>query len=525
MKLTPFNTRLPIPKIQRPLYVKNGIAHFEINMKQVFQKLHKDLPDSVVWGYQGRYPGPTFEVNKGERIRVKWLNMLPDEHILPLDHTVHGAGQDVPNVRTVVHLHGARVNPESDGYPDAWFTNNFKEVGPFFVQETYDYPNDMEATLLWYHDHAIGITRLNIYAGLAGLYIIRDDNEKRLKLPEGEYEIPLLIQDRSFNSDGTLYYPAKPDDEQTNVFPSVVPEFFGETNLVNGVVWPYFEVEPRMYRFRIVNGSNARFYRISLSNRHKFHQIGTDGGLIDHPIELNEFLLAPAERIDLIIDFAKLNGQTIIMKNQAPAPFPDGNMPDPTTTGQIMAFKVIKPLKGEEDTVLPDQLNTINYLKESQASIIRPLTLVHTKDAYGRPLMLLDGKRWDDPISENPQLGAIEIWSLINLTDDTHPIHLHLIQFQILDRQPFDADHYKETGSLKFTGERREPAPYERGWKDTVSANPGEVTRIIGKFQPYTGRYVWHCHMLEHEDQEMMRPYEVIPKKNIIEKLFSKNKH
>lgn len=528
MDLTPFNTALLIPKIQKPLYVKNGTAYYEVRMKQVYQKLHKDLPETVVWGYQGLYPGPTLEVWKNQKIHVKWMNDLPENHILPLDQTVHGAGPGVPDVRTVVHLHGARVKPESDGYPDAWFTNHFKEVGSFFEREVYEYPNDMEATLLWYHDHAIGITRLNIYAGLAGMYLIRDENEENLNLPKGKYEIPLLIQDRSFNPDGTLYYPAKPEDGKTTVFPSVVPEFFGDTNVVNGVVWPYLDVEPRKYRFRIVNGSNARFYCISLSNGQTFHQIGTDGGFINRPNEIKEFLLAPGERMDLIIDFTALKGQTIVMENSAPTPFPVGESPHPSTTGQIMAFKVTKPLLQQDTTVLPKKLNNIKVFKEKQASRIRPLTLVHREDKYGRPIMLLDDLRWDDPITEKPELGSIEIWSLINISDDTHPIHLHLIQFQILDRQPFDVDHFNKTGELKYTGEKSGPNLTEIGWKDIVSANPGEVTRIIGKFQPYTGRYVWHCHMLEHEDQEMMRPYEVINKKSgvkkLLEKLMSKNK-
>ncbi len=525
MQITPFNTPLPVPKIQRPLYVKEGVAYYEVTMKQMYQKLHKDLPGTVIWGYQGIYPGPTFEVKRNQKIRVRWMNDLPDEHILPLDHTVHGAGVEVPDVRTVVHLHGARVRPDSDGYPDAWFTKNYQVVGPFFEQETYEYPNDMEATMLWYHDHAIGITRLNIYAGLAGMYIIRDEHEERLNLPKGEFEIPLLIQDRSFNPDGTFYYPAKPDDLTAPVYPSVIPEFFGDTILVNGVVWPYLEVEPRKYRLRLVNGSNSRFYRISLSNQQSFYQIGTDGGLRENPLEMKSFLLAPGERIDLIVDFSDLKGQTVVLKNRAPAPFPDGELPDPSTTGQIMAFKVTKPLTVKDTSVIPETLNKIDYYNENQAYIIRPLTLVHREDVYGRPIMLLDDLRWDDPITENPKLGSIEIWSLINISDDTHPIHLHLIQFQILDRQPFDVDHFNETGNLKYTDDRRGPEPAEKGWKDIVSANPGEVTRIIGKFQPYTGRYVWHCHMLEHEDQEMMRPYEVIPKMNVIQKLIQKIKH
>ncbi|MCF6137447.1 multicopper oxidase family protein [Pseudalkalibacillus berkeleyi] len=522
MKLTPFINALPLPKVLKPLFIKNGIAYYEVKMKQVYQKLHKELPETVVWGYQGTFPGPTIEVRKNDAIFVKWINKLPQQSILPLDHTVHGAGSDVPDVRTVVHLHGARVRPESDGYPDAWFTKDFHQVGPFFTTETYEYPNNMESTMLWYHDHAIGITRLNIYAGLAGLYVIRDKNEEKLNIPKGEYEIPLLIQDRSFNPDGTLYYPAKPDDEKTTIYPSVVPEFFGETILVNGMVWPYLQVEPRKYRLRFVNGSNSRFYRVSLSTNQSFYQIGTDGGFIEHPVEVKDFLLSPGERIDVIVDFSTFKDKTIIMENRAPTPFPDGRSPDPNTTGRIMAFKVTKRLKQKDLTIIPYQLNKIKFYKENQSSRTRYLSLIHTKDQYSRPLMLLDDLRWDDPITENPKLGSIEIWSLINISDDTHPIHLHLIQFQILDRQPFDVEHFNETGEIKYSGEKRGPEITESGWKDIANSHPGEVTRIIGKFKPYTGRYVWHCHMLEHEDQEMMRPYEVIQRDRFFKRLFRK---
>ncbi|WP_261128870.1 multicopper oxidase family protein [Bacillus sp. Marseille-Q3570] len=510
MKLSLFTNPLPTPKVLRPIYKKDGIQYYEVTMKQAYQNLHKDLPDTIIWGYQGIYPGPLIEVEKKQNVQVKWMCDLPGEMLLPLDKTVHGAHPPTPEVRTVVHLHGAKVRPENDGYPDAWFTTNFNQVGPFFTTEIYEYPNDMDATMLWYHDHAIGITRLNIYAGLAGMYIIRDKNERNLNLPEGKYEIPLLIQDRAFNPDGTLFYPAKPGDQNPPVFPSVVPEFFGDTILVNGKVWPYLEVEPRKYRLRMVNGSNARFFRLSLSNGASFYQIGTDGGLMEYPVEIKEFLLSPGERIDVIVDFSLYKNQTITLKNTAKAPFPEGDALDPSTTGQIMQFKITIPITGIDTSVIPKYLRKIKWLVEKKAMKERFLTLVHLKDEYGRPLMLLDDKRWDDPITEKPGLGTIEIWNFINISEDSHPIHLHLIQFQILSRQSFDVDFYNETGELKFTGEKEGPLKTEKGWKDVVNAHPGEVTRIIGKFQPYAGRYVWHCHMLEHEDQEMMRPYEVI---------------
>ena len=213
-------------------------------------------------------------------------------------------------------IHGGSTPPESDGHPEAWFTKGFERAGPLFEQKTYQYPNDQRATTLWYHDHALGITRLNVYAGLAGFYLIRDKEERSLKLPKGPYEIPLVIQDRSFNEDGSLFYPSCPNeidggtcegDELPN--PSIVPEFFGDTILVNGKVWPFLEVEPRKYRFRLLNGSNSRFYILKFDKTLPFIQIGTDGGLLETPVTLNEIILGPAERADVIVDSQSLTGK------------------------------------------------------------------------------------------------------------------------------------------------------------------------------------------------------------------------
>jgi spore coat protein A len=409
-----------------------------------------------------------------------------------------------------VHLHGGVVRPESDGYPDAWFTKGFKEVGPNFTRKIYDYPNRQRGTTLWYHAHAIGITRLNVYAGLAGAYIIRDPLEKYLNLPEGCYEVLLLIQDRSFNEDGSLYYPSEPQPPVKNVYPSIVPDFFGDNILVNGKVWPYLEVEPRKYRFRIINGSNSRFYRMRLSSGQPFYQIGTDGGFLDVPIITKQILLAPAERADVIIDFSGLEGHNLVINNDAPSPYPRGNPVDLSTEGQIMQFRVSLPLVGYDVSVIPYKLSEIMALQERDARLIRNLTLVRETDKYGRAFLLLDEKRWDDPITITPKLGSIEVWNLINLANSTHPIHIHLVNFQIIHRQPFDVQYYKNTGKILTTGPVVLPDLNERGWKDTVRANPGEITRIIMRFVPYSGLYPWHCHILEHEDHEMMRPYEII---------------
>lgn len=519
MKMAKFVDKLPIPSIVKPKSKVKGITYYEVEMNQFKQKLHRDLPETTVWGYRYMYPGPTFEVRKDEWVKVKWINALPDKHILPVDITIHGAGPDQPTVRTVVHLHGGITPAYSDGLPDAWFTNGFREVGPAFETPVYDYCNQQQAATLLYHDHTVGITRLNIYAGLIGVYIIRDAYEDFLNLSKGRFDIPMLIQDKSFNEDGSLYYPAYPtgnmhgmeqEEPMPTVYPSIVPEFFGNTILVNGKVWPYLEVEPRKYRFRLINGSNARFYRMGLSTGQPFYQIGTDDGLLEAPVITDEIVLGISERADVIIDFSAYWGKTIQLMNDAPSPFPYGEPVDMETTGQIMQFRVTLPLSSNDTSVIPHRMYPITRLPESLAVKTRNLTLDEATDQFGRLILLLDNQRWFDPITEKPRLGSVEIWSLINLTSDTHPMHLHLVHFQILDRQPFDKEYYEATGQILVTGYRTAPDLNEQGWKDTVRANPNEITRIIARFGPYTGTFPWHCHILEHEDHEMLRLYEVI---------------
>ncbi|QFT90357.1 Spore coat protein A [Bacillus sp. THAF10] len=507
-RLPKYIDALPIPPVLKPIKKGSDFTYYEVSMKECQVSIHSELPNTTVWGYEGMFPGPTIQVESGERVYIKWKNDLPSKHLLPVDFTVHGAHHDVPEVRTVVHVHGAVVEAESDGYPDAWFTNGFQVVGKKFVKEIYQYDNYMNACTLWYHDHAIGITRLNIYAGLAGIFIVTNKQEQELNLPSGKYDVPLLLQDRTFHKDGSLYYPTQPENPVPELETSVVPEFFGDTIVVNGKAWPYMEVEPRKYRFRIVNGSNSRFYTLKLNRGQLMYQIGTDRGLLEHPIGIKEITLAPAERADMIIDFTNLEGYEVFMTNDAPAPFPEGDLANEVY--EVMKFKVTKRLHFIDTNVIPSYLEEIPKLLVSQAIKYRHLTLDHLLDKYGREIMLLDNKNWDAPISEKPRLGTIEIWYLINLTPDTHPIHIHLIDFQILDRREFNVDKFNKDRVVEYLGPSMPPEPQEQGRKDTVRANPSEVTRIIMRFGPYTGLYVWHCHMLEHEDYEMMRPYIVI---------------
>lgn len=490
---------LPIPAVIKSKGINRLSPYYEVTMTQFTQKLHRDLNPTTVWGYNGTYPGPTFEVMRGRPIWVKWINKLPTTHLLPIDPTIHGAQPPNPAVRTVVHLHGGNVPPQSDGFPEDWFTPG--------SSDTDFYPNQQQAATLWYHDHALGITRLNVYAGLEGFYLLRDTHENLLRLPRGKYEIPMVIQDRSFNTDGSLFYP----DTGSGTHPIWVPEFFGDTIVVNGKIWPFLEVEPRKYRFRLLNGSNSRFYNLKLASGQPFYQIGTDGGLLPSPVQVNEILLAPAERADVVVDFSEHAGETILLTNDARTPFPDGDLPDPQTTGQIVQFKVTLPFSRRHPGLLPPRLGPFKKFNERQAIKVRDQSLNEVLIGDEPEILLLNGLKWSDPIEDNPRLGTVEIWRLINLTGDTHPIHLHLVQFQILDRQPFDVAKYKATGELVFTGPAVPPAANEAGWKDTVRANTDEVTRIIMRFADFAGEYVWHCHILEHEDNEMMRPYKVVP--------------
>ena len=498
---------VPIPAVLSPIGTERGKPLYGVTMSQFQQQLHRDFPPTTVWGYNGTYPGPTIEARRNRPIRVRYLNNLPVTHLLPIDHSVHGAESFRPEVRTVVHLHDGNLPAIFDGHPDAWFTPGITEAGPLFVTNVFTYPNRQPATTLWYHDHAVGITRLNVYAGLAAFYLLRDRFEDALKLPSGRFEVPLVIQDRSFNPDASLFYPE-----------NVPPEFFGNTILVNGKVWPFLKVEPRRYRFRLLNGSNARFYRLRFDPALSMTQIGVDGGFLERPVRLNEILLAPAERADVIIDFSEHRGATFTLTNDAPTPFPTGESPDDNTS-LIMQFQVVLPLTGRDRSVIPTELPEGLSLSPDEAVKTRDLTLNEVEDHMdgvlpllgirsisGRPLPLA----WGDSDTEAPRLGTVEIWNLINLTADTHPIHPHLVRFLILDRQPFDVDKLMTTGELVFTGPPVSPDDNERGPKDTVRANPGEVTRFIARFGDFPGDFVWHCHILEHEDHEMMRRYEVL---------------
>ncbi|HVT93534.1 MAG TPA: multicopper oxidase domain-containing protein [Bryobacteraceae bacterium] len=458
------------------------VPFYRLAMRQIEAKLHRDLPPTRLWSYGYSALSPILETRSGQGLWVEWANELPAGHFLPVDHSLHGAEPDKPQVRTVVHVHGARVPPESDGYPEAWF-----EPGRSLVCY---YPNEQDAAMLWYHDHAMGINRLNVYAGLLGLFFIRDGFEDRLSLPSGKYEVPLLLCDRLLDRGGQLYYPVSGDPKAP-----WIPELFGNITLVNGKILPYLDVEPRPYRLRILNGSNARFYYLGLGGGLVFQQIGSDQGLLPAPVSRKELTLAPGERADVLVDFSAHPGRPLVLHSD---------------TSALVQFRVSR-VASAQAAPLPKALRPLDRIPEAAAVKTRRLTLNEYVDLKGNTvLMLLNATRWHMPVTEKPVLGSTEIWELVNLTGDTHPIHLHMVRFQVLDRRGFEPFTYETSKTLRYTGPLTPPSPDEMGWKDTVRAEAKAVTRIIVRFEGYTGRYVWHCHILEHEDNDMMRPYEVI---------------
>ena len=496
VQLTPYLDPLPLPAVAQPTTgVPGGAAHYDIDIREVFQQLHSQLPPTRVWGYKGSYPGPTIEARRDLPVTVTWKNdirvfetqQLRTEHVLPVHTCMHGPDMWGLMPMTVTHLHGGLVTQESDGYPEWAFP-------PGQSSPLYHYPNLQAAATIWYHDHALGITRLNVMMGLAGFYLIRDDVEDALNIPRGEFEIAMAIQDRSFNADGSLKYPEM-----------MMDHFFGDVLLVNGKVWPYLNVKQGKYRFRIVNGSTSRSYRLSLSDGAGFWQIGSDTGLLPAPVPMTQVLVTPGERIDLVMDFAPYPaGTEIILANDAPAPFP--GTPGVGVIPNVMKF-IVQGELGDADP-LPATLVTVDPISTnlSVKERTQELRLIADEHCLDNPhgMWTIDGLMWDD-ITESPRLDATEIWAWKNRTSLTHPMHMHLISVQVLDRQEFDPVTGAPFGPLY------PPAANEMGWKDTVQAPPGFITRVITQFEGFQGLYPYHCHIIDHEDHEMMRQFEVRP--------------
>jgi spore coat protein A, manganese oxidase len=554
-------------------------------------------------------PGPAFEVTRGIAAQVKWVNNLTDNqgnplsYMYPVDPTIHwanpnsinmdmtmeqtmnglappfppgynGSPYTVPGTQKVtnpegwnaqspapisIHLHGGQVQSQYDGGATQWFTPNgvhgetyATAVATEANSAVYYYPNQQEPTELWYHDHALGLTRLSVYSGLLGTYIIHDpkDNVSSL-LPSGQYEIPLTIQDRTFLSDGSMYYPsdgyypdyAPPPYNYTKDNPYALIAFVGNTIMVNGKVWPNMNVNQAAYRFRILDGSNSRFYNLSLSNDMPFTLIGTDGGYIKSPANITSKLFSVGERIDIVVDFSNLApGTKVILKNNALWNTSSPKYPNQIETiGQVMQFTVTDN-KGAGPQSLPSKLNPTlegNYPNLPAPIKTRTLTITEDITTLGPAMpmkMYLDGQEWTAPISETPELGSTEDWVIVN-TFDSHNIHLHLVQFQLVSRQSYNVTAYwKDWTALNgepplnhttinvkslepyLIGKPTLPTASEQGWQDTIIVYSRQITTIRVRFTSQDGSaypfdatagpgYVWHCHILEHEDMSMMRPY------------------
>ena len=637
--VTPLLIPPVMPKADTIVRRGQTVDYYEISMTQFAQQiLPAGLPATTVWGYGAvksasssglllhNAPSLTIEAQVNRPVRVKWINDLTDAdrnylpHLLPVDPTLHWAnppggmtGRDTRPTFTetpgpytgpvpmVTHVHGAvGVADDSDGYAEAWYLPAAKNIPPgyarngtwfrFFAAKAagsygvgwqpgsaiFQYPNENRASTIWYHDHALGMTRLNVYAGPAGFYLVRggpagDDavidarDGTRAVLPgpapaandpfppnKTYYEIPVAIQDRSFNSDGSLFYPDSrvffdgivhdyiPDGEFSPIWN---PEFFGNTIMVNGNTWPYLEVERRRYRFRFLDGCQSRFLILDFGGIPEVEvwQIGNEGGFLAAPVNLtadhgNRLLMGLAERADVIVDFTNVPAGNHVLANVGPdepfgggAPGDDFEVADPGTTGQILQFRVV-PALGVDDSTPPQFLKLPELTPLPAAVVTRQLALIEEAsegaDEEGEevegPVEALLGtvaagvwtkRKWMDPVTENPAIGATEIWEIYNTTADAHPMHIHEIAFEVVNRERLVLNAEGEVAEpiqLDGTVTLAEPEPWETGFKDTVIAYPGQVTRVRAHF-PTAGQFVWHCHIVEHEDNEMMRPYRIGP--------------
>jgi spore coat protein A, manganese oxidase len=541
-RLSKWREALPVPPV---LDGRGGGKSFTIAARESTDwKFHPDLPATRTWGYWSDNPqaglpylGPTIVATRRPNdtvetsVTVEWQNEL-DTAFLPNDPTIFGAVLPGDPVPIVTHLHGGENHPQFDGTPLQWFTKD-GETGPHYLTNTFTYYNEQRASMIWYHDHALGNTRTNVYAGLAGAYLIRDDQDtgepdNPLGLPAGRYEIPLVLQDKIFNDDGNMFYPT---EGVTEFHPEWVPEFFGDVAVVNAKIWPVLDVEPRRYRFRVVNGSQSRFYRLQFADEKSgrelsFAQIGTDGGLLRAPVQMTGLLIAPGERADLVVDFAGKGHASFIVTNNARAPYPAGGR---AGLSQLLKIRVNRALQGVDTTTPAANLQLPAFPFLPAPSVTRVQHLSETLDPLtGNPIHLnvedapyLDEVTGLPDVTTRPVASEVEDWLLVNTTADTHPIHLHLVTFEVVERRPFSS-YDPQTRAITYSGPAVPAAPNENGRKDTVQAHPGQMTRIRARFElPDEGtielpegidnpQYVWHCHILEHEENDMMRAFEVV---------------
>ncbi|WP_394429309.1 O-aminophenol oxidase PhsA [Streptomyces sp. SGAir0957] len=582
-ELTPYLAPLTVPPVLRPR-PDDVRTETEIALRPTWQRLHPQLPPTLMWGYEGSVPGPTIEVRRGQRVRIAWTNRIPKGSEYPVTAVEVPIGAPSPSTRpgregvppnadvaalpawSVTHLHGAQTGGGNDGWAD-------NAVG-YGDAQLAEYPNDHQAVQWWYHDHAMNITRWNVQSGLYGTYLVRDDEEDALGLPGGEREIPLLLADRNLDTDadGTLngrllHKTVIVDPKNAETGKPVSLPFTGPYTTVNGRIWPYADVDAAWYRFRLVNASNARIFDLVLIDEDDepvpgvLHQIGSDGGLLPRPVpvDFDEALptltVAPAERMDLLIDFAALAGRRVRLVNKGPnqapgVPDPAGNVPYP----HVLEFRVGEECEPDPFT-LPEAVSgsfrkLTHDIKHGHRLVV--LTPPATKGGGGHPEMwemaevedaeglrlpaegviqVVDDKgtlktyrriarTFNDGLGFTVAEGSHEQWSFLNLAVNppvVHPMHIHLADFQILGRDTYDASGFDTglggtTAPVRYDASKPVPLPpNEQGHKDVFRALPGQMLRVMGKFDGAYGRFMYHCHLLEHEDMGMMRPFVVMP--------------
>ncbi len=524
----------PVPLPGRGIVVAtptpSGTNSYSFKQVQISRQLHPKLPPTPLWAYddgsglsgQAGSFGMAVVAHTGMPVDVSFTNNLPSTYPawIPVDTRLTPLGNQV---RVMTHLHGGFVAAASDGNPVVT-PNGFGPGGIQNVRYTNQSPQ-MPASLLWFHDHGLGATRLNVFAGLAAAYILRDQYDTGTEpnpvgIPGGAYEIPLVIQDRQFNPDGTMLYPRSD-------IPGVtwIGEYFGDVMLVNGKVWPFLDVEPRLYRFRILNGCNARILDLSLGGVPMW-QIGAEGGMWDKPVPVPNLVLAPAERADVIADFSGSRGQKLVAQNATPqSPV---STPAPPLK-PVMQFRVAPKVTQQGPTSVPQTLPGGRAASLPSPVRTRYITLNEVAPETAGWFLNLNAVHFEGTAAtETPTAGTVEDWVYINMTGDTHPMHTHLVTHQVIGRTPFNVEAYEADhggpngvpGGIDprpyATGKMVPPDPTERGFKDTTKANPGYFTTIRARFDLPNGvtapqTYVHHCHIVEHEDNDMMRPFTVNP--------------
>nr|BAJ85891.1 predicted protein [Hordeum vulgare subsp. vulgare]BAJ92738.1 predicted protein [Hordeum vulgare subsp. vulgare] len=561
-RLEKFVDELPDMPVLRGYGVAEGgnlvAGELTVGMHDTMWKFHRDLPATRVFAYgaskeTATVPGPTIVAMKGVPTRVTWTNHLPPRHILPWDRSLATARLgNATGVPTVAHLHGGVQQSTSDGHSMAWFTSGFAATGPHFSSPAYEYPNQQPPGNLWYHDHAMGLTRVNILAGLLGAYRVVDPaTEAPLGLPSGaEFDRNLVLFDRDFMRDGALFMNATGNNP--DVHPQWQPEYFGAVVVANGKAWPFLRVRRRRYRFRILNASNARFFRLSLSGGLRFVHVGSDSVYLARSVPTEGFLLAPSEMADVVVDFAGAMHDAVTLRSDAPAPYP-GDPGEKADTVAVMKFVVASKPEHDPSTVPATLMPRYPKPDAREAVVTRHIAMYeYTKNGTDEPTHLyLNGAAYTDPVTETPREGTSELWEVINLTDDNHPLHVHLAVFTVLKQRSLRrVDEFRDCmrGSASggaggrndavacgmqrhLAGGRRHVVPrQERGWKNVFKVRPSTVATLLVRFKPLeessataSGKsggfpfdvtagpgYVYHCHILDHEDNEMMRPMKIV---------------